>query len=83
MTFLLRILLITFLTATTAIAASTKFVSTWKNPSVGLVDLDGKKFAAFIVSADDTMRLGRRNAQNRRRHGRPREYVFRRQTANH
>ena len=38
--------------------AGTSFLSTWKNPRAGLVDVDGKKFAAFVVTADETMRLG-------------------------
>lgn len=46
------------LTLTLVTAASTRFISTWKNPAIGLVDLDGKKFAAFVVSSDDTMRWG-------------------------
>ncbi len=43
---------------TSVIGASTKFISTWKNPSVGLIDLEGKKIAAFVVSSDESMRLG-------------------------
>jgi len=55
---LLRIIAIFLFTVSLAAAASTKFVSTWKNPGVGLVDLDGKKLAAFVVTSDESMRLG-------------------------
>lgn len=57
MEFCLRMIAI-FLLSVTLVAASTKFVSTWKNPAIGLVDLDGKKIAAFVVSSDESMRLG-------------------------
>jgi hypothetical protein len=39
-------------------AASTKFLSTWKSPNVGLVDISGKKVAAFVMTLDESMRLG-------------------------
>jgi hypothetical protein len=55
---LFREIFVMLLSMTLVAAASTKFVSTWKNPAFGLVDMDGKKIAAFIVSADDSMRLG-------------------------
>jgi len=41
-----------------AAAASTKFVSTWKDPEAGPIDMSGKRVAAFVVSPDETMRLG-------------------------
>jgi hypothetical protein len=45
-------------TVTLATAASTTFVSSWKNPEASSVDISGKKWAAFVVSPDPTMRMG-------------------------
>jgi len=53
-----RTISLVMLSVTLLNGASTRFVSTWKNPAFGLVDMDGKKIAAFIVSSDDSMRLG-------------------------
>ena len=39
-------------------AGSTRFVSTWKNPNAAVIDVSGEKVAVFVVSADDSMRLG-------------------------
>jgi hypothetical protein len=41
-----------------ASAASTKFVSTWKNPAGGSIAEARGKVATFVLSADETMRLG-------------------------
>ncbi len=46
------------LTATLATAASTTFVSIWKNPMAGPIDVTSVKVATFVVSSDDTLRLG-------------------------
>jgi hypothetical protein len=46
------------LTLTLATAASTQFVSSWKNPEAASVDISGKRWAAFVVSPDQSMRLG-------------------------
>lgn len=54
----LRIVSAILLFTTLLTGASTKFVSTWKNPAVGLVDVSGKKVAAFVVTSDESMRLG-------------------------
>ena len=49
---------IPFFLTVSALIASTNFLTTWKNPKAGLLDLDGRRFAAFVVTADETMRLG-------------------------
>jgi hypothetical protein len=46
------------LTAAVATAASTKFVSTWTNPTGGSIGEARKKVATFVLSADESMRLG-------------------------
>ena len=46
------------LTMTLAMAASTQFVSTWTNPRAGVLDFSRMKVAAFVVTADESMRLG-------------------------
>ena len=46
------------LTVTLATAASTTFVSIWKNPKAGPIDVTAVKMATFVVSSDDTMRWG-------------------------
>ena len=46
------------LTVTLATAASTQFVSTWKNSKAEPMDATTVKMATFVVSADDTMRWG-------------------------
>ncbi len=53
----LRILGAAVLTGAMAMAASTRFVSTWMNPTGGAIDVSGK-VAAFVMSPDQTMRLG-------------------------
>ena len=40
------------------VAGSTRFVSTWKNPNAAVIDVSGERVAVFVVSADETMRLG-------------------------
>ncbi len=45
------------LTVTLATAASTQFVSTWRNPKAGPIDAT-VKMATFVVSSDDALRLG-------------------------
>lgn len=54
----LRILGVGLLTVTLATAASTKFVSIWRNPMAGPIDATAVKVATFVVSSDDTMRWG-------------------------
>ena len=46
------------LTVTLATAASTQFVSTWKNSKAEPIDATTVKMATFVVSSDDTMRWG-------------------------
>jgi hypothetical protein len=46
------------LSSTLAWAGSTRFLTTWKNPTVGTLDTAGKKVAVFVLSADESMRLG-------------------------
>ena len=46
------------LSVTLATAASTQFVSTWRNPEAEPIDATAVKMATFVVSADDTMRWG-------------------------
>ena len=46
------------LTVTLAAAASTQFVSTWRNPKAGPLNAALVKMATFVVSSDDTMRWG-------------------------
>jgi len=41
-----------------ASAGSTKFTTTWKNPEVGTFDATGARIAVFVVSPDESMRLG-------------------------
>jgi hypothetical protein len=43
----------------TLAASSVKFQSTWRNPKASVIDFSGRKFAAFIVTADEFLRLGR------------------------
>ncbi len=45
-------------TVTLTVAASTRFLSTWKNPLAGPVAKSGEKVAAFVITADESMRLG-------------------------
>ncbi len=54
----LRIVVAALLSVALAMAASTKFVSTWMNPAAGAIDFTREKVAAFVVTADETMRLG-------------------------
>ncbi len=46
------------LSVTLATAASTQFVSTWKNSKAEPIDATTVKMATFVVSSDDTMRWG-------------------------
>lgn len=54
----IQIFCIFLLSATVVTAESTKFLSSWKNPRGGLIDLSGKKVAAFVINADQSIRLG-------------------------
>ena len=59
-------------TVTLATAASTRFVSTWKNPEAAPLDATAVKMATFVISSDDTMRWGPEEtlaAELRRRRG--------------
>ena len=70
MKFCLRTTFVIFLSMTLLLATSIKFLSTWKNPDVGLVDVSGKKVAAFVLTPAESMRLGREEtlaAEMRRR----------------
>lgn len=40
------------------VAGSTRFVSKWKNPVAGPISRSGEKVAAFVITADESMRLG-------------------------
>ena len=39
-------------------AGSTRFVSKWKNPVAGPISQSGEKVAAFVITAEESMRLG-------------------------
>lgn len=39
-------------------AESTRYLSSWKNPAVGTLETAGKKIAVFVLSPDESMRLG-------------------------
>jgi hypothetical protein len=39
-------------------AGSTSFISTWKNPNFSQLDVAGRKVAVFVISPDESMRLG-------------------------
>ncbi len=54
----LRIVGAVVLTVTLATAASTTFVSMWRNPEAEPIDATAVKMATFVVSSDDTMRWG-------------------------
>jgi len=43
---------------TLAAAGSTEFVSTWRNPLAGPLAKPGQKAAAFVITAEESMRLG-------------------------
>ena len=53
-----RLLAALFFVTTVTLAASTRFVSTWRNPLAGPVGKSGQKVAAFIITAEESMRLG-------------------------
>ncbi|HQF88526.1 MAG TPA: hypothetical protein PLN26_14980 [Acidobacteriota bacterium] len=44
--------------AVLTLAGSVSYVSTWKNPIADPLDRTGKKVATFVISADESMRLG-------------------------
>ncbi len=46
------------LTVTLVTAASTQFVSTWRNPKAGSINAAAVKMATFVISSDDALRLG-------------------------
>jgi hypothetical protein len=46
------------LTAGLTAAGSTRFVSKWKNPVAGPINWSGEKVAAFVITAEESMRLG-------------------------
>ena len=52
------LVLVTLSSAAVIAAGSTRFVSTWKNPTAGPVSKSGEKVAAFVVTAEESMRLG-------------------------
>jgi len=43
---------------TLAAAGSTEFVSTWRNPLAGPLAKPGQKAATFVITAEESMRLG-------------------------
>ena len=49
---------VVLLTVTFTAAASTQFVSIWRNPMAAPIDVAAIKVATFVISADDTMRWG-------------------------
>jgi hypothetical protein len=49
---------ITLLMMALAWAGSTSFISTWKNPNFSQLDPAGRKVAVFVISPDESMRLG-------------------------
>ena len=54
----LQIIALVLLAGTPVSAASTKLVSSWKNPLAGPIDVSSMKVAAFVMSSDQTMRWG-------------------------
>jgi hypothetical protein len=54
----LRIICLVLIAAGVATAASTRFVSTFTNPTGGSIGEARKKVATFVLSADESMRLG-------------------------
>jgi hypothetical protein len=55
----LRMLVSIVFSLSIASAGSVKFVSIWKNPNAGPIDLSGVRIAAFVVTPDEEMRLAR------------------------
>jgi hypothetical protein len=53
-----RITGVVLLLAATAWAGSTSFFSTWKNPNFSQLDTAGMKLAVFVISPDESIRLG-------------------------
>ena len=53
-----QIVAVVLLTVTLTAAASTQFVSIWRNPMAAPIDPTAVKVATFVISADDTMRWG-------------------------
>ena len=67
----LRIVGAFLLSVSLTVAASTQFVSIWRNPMAGPIDVSEVKLASFVVSIDETMRWGPEEtlAAELRRHG--------------
>ena len=42
-----------------ASAGSTKFIGTWKNPNIGVIDISAQKVATFVMNPDEGIRMGR------------------------
>lgn len=42
-----------------ATAGSAKFIGTWKNPNIGMINISGQKVATFVMNPDDGIRMGR------------------------
>jgi hypothetical protein len=42
-----------------ATAGSTKFLGTWKNPNIGMIDISAQKVATFVMNPDEGIRMGR------------------------
>lgn len=40
-------------------AGSTKFIGTWKNPNIGLINIAEQKVATFVMNPDEGIRMGR------------------------
>jgi hypothetical protein len=42
-----------------ATAGSTKFIGTWKNPNIGMLNISDQKVATFVMNPDEGIRMGR------------------------
>ena len=55
----LRLIAVVLLACPLSQAGSTKYVSVFKSPRIGIIDFSGKKVAAFVVIPDQGIREGR------------------------
>jgi len=59
MKFRFLLIVIIFQSCTLSFAGSTKYVSVFKSPRVGLIDFSGKRVASFVIIPDEVFREGR------------------------
>lgn len=52
-----KVTLVTALTAATMLAAAPDFKSVWRSPDASSLDFAGKKVAALVITADDSLRV--------------------------